>query len=101
MTGDNKEEHDALLEALSDALTDKTEEAVTARISLREAVCAYVAIEHMRGTPLAAVIETVKGILAAAETEGRRASDQLAVQLINWCIEFHRVRTVAKPIVIS
>jgi hypothetical protein len=101
MTGDNKKEHDALLAALSHALTEKTEEAVTARISLRDAVCAYVTLEHTRGTPLATVIQTVKAILAAAETEGATASDELAVQLIDWCVEFHRAKTRAKPIVIS
>ena len=98
MTPGNKEQ-DALLAALTNVLTEKTEEAITARISLRDAVCAYVALEHGRGTPLASVIQTVKGILTAAEAEGAKASEELAIQLIDWCVEFHRTKNPQRPLV--
>ena len=102
MTSDHKKEHDALLSELSSILSEKTEEAITARISLRDAVCAYVALEHARGTPLASVIQTVKGILTAAEAEGAKVSEEQAVQLIDWCVECHRPKKApAKPAVIS
>ena len=101
MTSNNRKEHDALLSELTAILSKKTEEAVSARNSLRDAVCAYVGLEHSRGTPLATVIETVKGILTTAEGDGARASGELAVQLIDWCVEFHRPKNPAKPVLFN
>ena len=100
MTG-NEKEHDALLSELSSILSEKTEGAIAARISLRDAVCAYVAVEHARGVPLATVIQTVKEILRAAAKDAIKATDELAVQLIDWCVEFHRPKGPAKPVLIS
>ena len=78
-----------LLAELSNAITDKTLAAARDSIRLRDAVCEYVAIENTRRTPLPEVIRTIKEILRKAESDGARASDELAQQLIDWCLEFH------------
>lgn len=78
-----------LLAELTNALTDRTLAAARDSIGLRDAVCEYVAIENARGTALPDVIRTIKVILSKAETRGARTSDELAQQLINWCLEFH------------
>ncbi len=63
-----------------------------ARLNLRDTVCAFVNVEQARGLPLSAVIVSVKDILAKAQNGVRRASDELAKQLIDWCVEFHLSR---------
>lgn len=78
-----------LLAELSNVLSDRTHTASNDSIALRDAVCAYVANEHLRGTPLHGVIATVKEILRNAENGAARATDELAQQLIDWCTEFH------------
>ena len=78
-----------LLAELSNVLSVRTHTAASDSIALRDAVCAYVANEHLRGTPLNGVIATVKDILRKAEDGAARASDELAQQLIDWCMEFH------------
>jgi hypothetical protein len=91
----NDKERDALLEQLSSVIAEKTEAAITARIALRDAVCAFVAVEQRRGMPLSAVITAVKDILAKVQSGVGKATDELAQQLIDWCVEFH---LVGKPI---
>ena len=89
-------EHDdaywTLLSQLARELSERTDAAGRDRIVLRDAVCAFVAAEHARGTPLPSVIHTVKKILREAEekTTSAGANDELATQLIAWCREFHR-----------
>jgi len=82
-------EYSKLLAELTAVIADKTHEASAASIALRNAVCAYVAAEHSRGTPLESVVETVKQILRKAERETARAPAHLAQQLVDWCHEFH------------
>ena len=85
-------EYRTLLSELSNVLADRTHVAAKDSIDLRDAVCAYVAIEHARGTPLQGVIETVKEILRKAEAGMAGATgttNALAQQLIEWCMEFH------------
>ena len=89
MTDKTSKEHNALLAQLSSAIAEKTDAAIRSRVSLRDAVCAYVAVEHARGMPLAGVIATVKAILRKAEEGIAAATDELAQQLVDWCIEFH------------
>lgn len=89
MTDKRTKEHNALLAQLSSAIAEKADTAILSRISLRDAVCAYVAIEQARGMPLAGVTEMVKAILRKAEEGIAAATDELAQQLIDWCIEFH------------
>ncbi len=93
----HNDEYWALLGHVSDVLAEKTEAAISDRIVLRDAACAFVAAEHERGTPLEAVIETVRSILKKAEKKGNASASnsELALQLIEWCKEFHGSRVVA------
>lgn len=82
-------EYGTLLAELSAVITHRTYEASADSIALRDAVCAYVAVEHSRGTPLESVIETVRQILRKAERGTAQAPAELAQQLVDWCREFH------------
>ena len=88
----NDKEYDALLEQLSSVIAEKTDAAIDARIALRDAVCAFVAVEQARGMPLSLVITTVNEILARVQAGVGKATDALARQLIDWCVEFHQSR---------
>jgi len=99
--GGSDKEYDALLEQLTSVIAEKTDAAIAARIELRDAVCAFVAVEQARGMPLSLVITTVKEILARVQTGVGKASDELAKQLIDWCIEFHQSRLAPTPATIS
>jgi hypothetical protein len=100
MNPDNSE-YDVLFAELTAVLAEKTEAAVEARTTLRDAVCAYVSVEQERGIPLETIIQAVKQLLRAAENDGARTSDALAVQLIDWCVEFHRSSKSPEPAIIS
>jgi hypothetical protein len=95
MTDESAKEHMQLLEHLTAALTERTEKAIADRIALRNAVCAYVAVEQSRGTSLNDLIVEVSAILRKAEAEADASSDELAAQLIAWCIQFNQ--TVVPP----
>ena len=82
-------EYGKLLAELSAAIADRTHEASADSIALRDAVCAYVAVEEARGTALENVVEIVNQILRKAEKETAQAPPELAQQLIDWCHEFH------------
>lgn len=84
--------YSTLLGQLAEVLHERTEAAARDRIVLRDAVCAFVAAEQARGTPLSGVILTVKRILREAEDQSTPAvaTDALAAQLIAWCREFHQ-----------
>jgi|SRR5688500_17235381 len=84
------EEYEALRENLTRVLSERTEAATADRLRLRDAVCAYAEVEHLRGTALADVIQAVKDILASAEQAGVKPSQELARELVDWCVEFHR-----------
>lgn len=86
----------AVLSELSLVLTDQTREATQTRRGLRDAVCDYVAVEQARGVSIARIIQTVKDILRNAETVAAADApaaeirdDDLAKQLVDWCVEFH------------
>jgi hypothetical protein len=94
----DKKAHRALLDQLSSVLSEKTQSAITNRIALRDAVCEYVASEKLNGTPLVNVIEAVKTILRNAEKVASTATDELAQQLVDWCVEFHRATGLLAPV---
>ena len=89
MTEESDNEKEVLFGELTTVLSDKTEAAIADRITLRDAVCHYVEAEQSRGTPLAAIISTVKGILKEAEPDPANVPEQLAEQLVHWCRQFH------------
>lgn len=84
------EEHRMLYDAINRALSEKADAAVRDRIVLRDAVCDFVSAEQARGTGLDKILQSVKEILRKAESGTKRASDQLAQQIVNWCLEFHQ-----------
>jgi hypothetical protein len=90
-------EYRKLLAELTAVIAEKTHQASADSIALRDAVCAYVAAEHSRGTPLASVVETVKQILRKAEKETAQAPANLAQQLVDWCHEFHPDGAIDAP----
>lgn len=90
MTDESVKEHRELLDHLTAALTERTQKAIADRIALRNAVCAYVAVEQGRGTSLADLILEVSAILQKAEAEADASSDELARQLVAWCIQFNQ-----------
>jgi len=94
-----EEEYRIMLTELNKVVTEKTVAATGDRISLRDAVCAYVSAEQGRGTSLLTIIRTVREILRKADARANSASDvserqnhELAQQLVDWCEAFHRVR---------
>ena len=89
LTDQSDQEYRALLEELNTVLSERTQAAVSDRIALRDAVCQYVEAEHSRGTPLAAIIATVKDILQKAEPDSANVPEELAEQLVEWCRQFH------------
>ena len=89
MTDESAKEHKQLLDHLTAALKERTEKAISDRIALRDAVCAYVALEQSRGKALGDLIDEVSTILRKAEAEAATSSDELASQLVAWCIEFN------------
>jgi hypothetical protein len=94
----DKKAHRALLDQLGTVLSEKTQTAITNRIALRNAVCEYVASEKVNGTPLAKVIEAVKAILRNAEEAASTATDELAQQLVDWCVQFHKATGQLAPV---
>jgi hypothetical protein len=95
MTGKEDNEHRALLAQLSRVLSDRTNAAIADRIELRDAVCRYVEVEQARGMPLEGVVGTLKQILRNAEQGVGAATDKLAQQLVDWCVEFHHLGAMA------
>jgi ElaB/YqjD/DUF883 family membrane-anchored ribosome-binding protein len=98
-----REEYRTLSTEISKVLSDRTNAATSDRISLRDAVCAYVAAERATGTTLHSVIQRVKEILKKAEEEAASATDAterrddgLAHQLVVWCMEFHHTPDLAR-----
>src|SRR5512141_3419784 len=97
MSDKTGKEHRALLTQLSTALSEKTKMAIASRIALRDAVCAYVVTETASGVSLESLIQSVKEILRRAEKGAASASDELAQQLVDWCVEFHRSAGAEAP----
>lgn len=95
MTDKTEKEYLTLLTELNKVFSDRTRAATDDRVILRAAVCAYVAVERARGTTLKSVIQTVEEILREAEQAAasatdatERRDDDLAKQLVAWCVEF-------------
>ena len=99
MMDKSKPEQRKLATELDKVLSERTQDAITDRTTLRDAVCAYVDAERVRGTPLATLIESVNEILrkaevgAALKADVEDRDDELARQLVTWCLEFHRATT--------
>ena len=97
MTHEIRTDQRTLLIEINTVLSDRTDAAINDRITLRDAVCAYVDAERARGSTLKSILQTVKEILRNAEDAGaspintaEHPGNGLARQLVDWCMEFHR-----------
>jgi len=102
MSDKPKEKYPTLSTEISKVLVDRTNAAIRDRITLRDAVCAYVAAERARGTTLKSLLQTLKEMLRKAEEVAASATDatvrrdnELAQQLVDWCTEFHGTADLA------
>ncbi|MDQ6872449.1 MAG: hypothetical protein M3037_10630 [Gemmatimonadota bacterium] len=92
MPDNNKSKLETSLAELNNVLSVRTDAASGDRIALREAVCAYFLAERARGTPLIDFTRTLRQLLRKAGDGGPRVADALALQLVDWCINFHLLR---------
>ena len=99
MPDKTEEEYRIMLTELNKVVTEKTVAATGDRISLRDAICAYVSAEQGRGASILTIVQTVKDILRKAEAKANSGTDaselrnhELAQQLVDWCEAFHRMR---------
>lgn len=99
----DNEKYQSLSAEIRNVLSDKTNAAISTRIVLRDAVCAYVIAERARGKMLGSILRTVKEMLRSAEEAAATATNatvsrdnELAQQLVDWCTEFHRAPEPAK-----
>lgn len=87
MPDNDKSEIEAALVELNRVLSDRTDAASTDRVALRDAVCAYLVAERARGTSLDDFTRTLRQLLRKAEDGGPGVADELAQQLVGWCIK--------------
>lgn len=95
----DKTEYHTLVAEAEALLSSSTNAAIRDRISLRDAICAYLAVERAGGSSIEMVLKTVEEILKRAEDTvaaagGMDGHQQLAQKLIDWCIELDRTRSL-------
>lgn len=68
------------------ALAIETSAAIHDRITLRDAVCAYLSAERAKGTPVHHITQTLRAVLGKSdEVDG--GPDDLAHHLVDWCMK--------------
>ena len=84
-----KNEYRVLLDEAERLLTDATHTALTDRIGLRDAVCAYFAAEQSKGSSIDSVRRSIEAILIRAEVRVGKLNghEQLAKDLVDWCLD--------------
>jgi hypothetical protein len=105
MSDKGKKERAALLFEVRRILVAKTETATNDRIKLRDAVCEFVFAEQRKGTSLSRMIEVIKQILKTAEEDasasqpgtGLVPTEDLARQLVEWCVQLQRAGGIIVP----
>lgn len=88
---------DQALAAELEKLLTKADTAISDRIALRDAICAYFNAERAIGTSLATILNSVTEILESAEKRvfgGQDGQDELAQQMIAWCVELDRAGNI-------
>ena len=85
----DKNEYRVLLDEAEKLLTDATHTALTDRIGLRDAVCAYFAVEQAKGSSIDSVRRSIEAILIRAEVRVGKLNGHkaLAKELVDWCVE--------------
>ena len=92
MPDNSKSELEKSLAEVNRVLSARTDAASTDRLDLREAVCAYLVAERARGTSLNDFTRTLKQLLRKAEDVAPAVADELAHQLVDWCMKFRLSR---------
>ena len=88
MPDNSKSKLETSLAELNRVLSARTDAASGERVALREAVCAYLVAERARGTSLSDFTRTLKQLLRKAAVGGPAVADELAHQLVDWCMKF-------------
>lgn len=85
----DKNEYRVLLDEAEKLLTDATHTALTDRIGLRDAVCAYLAVEQDKGSSIDSVRRSIEAILIRAEVRVGKLNghEALAKELVDWCLD--------------
>ena len=89
----DKKEYQTLVAEAEKLVEQSTRIAITDRIALRDAVCAYLAAERKNGVRIESVRASVEKILhsSARDGDGDGAdSKAMAGKLINWCVQKQR-----------
>ena len=73
------------LAQVNHALAIGTKAAIRDRIVLRDAICAYLAAEQARGTPLAHITQTLIDVLKKSD---RDTTDETTQEFVDWCMKF-------------
>ena len=91
----DKNTYRVLLDEAEKLLTDATDTAITDRVALRDAVCAFLIAERAKGTSVNAVQQSVEAILKRAELRVGKMNGhtELARQLVVWCMQSIEVAT--------
>ena len=84
-----KNEYRAVLDEAEKLLTEATTTAVTDRIALRDAVCAYLIVEQRNGSSTESVRKSIEAILIRAEVRVGKLNghEELARELVDWCLD--------------
>lgn len=85
----NRSKLETSLAELNGVLTARTDAATRDRISLRGAVCSYLAAERSRGTSVADFSRKLTGMLRETEGGNLEAAELLTQQLVGSCVKFH------------
>jgi hypothetical protein len=105
MSDKGKKERAALLFEVRRILVAKTEVATNDRIRLRDAVCEFVFAEQRKGTSLSRMTQVIREILKRAEEDAVASqpettlvpTEDLARQLVQWCVQVHRAGGTIVP----
>ena len=73
------------LAQVNHALAIGTKAAIRDRISLRDAICDYLAAEQARGTPLRHITQTLIDVLKKADKD---TTDETTQEFVDWCMKF-------------
>ena len=85
MADQDKKNSATSLGQVNHALAIGTKAAIRDRITLRDAICAYLAAEQARGTPLAHITQTLIDVLKKSDKD---TADETTREFVDWCMKF-------------
>lgn len=89
----DKKEYQTLVAEAEKLVEQSTRIAITDRLALRDAVCAYLAAERKNGVRIETVRASVERILLSSARDGDgdgADSKAMAERLIDWCVQKQR-----------